>query len=180
MRTFSKYETWGAYHWIWALRYKNHWYNMMLRFNLESLPNAGSILDIGCGDGLACALLKEKGLDVVGFDNNKAAIEMARILIRGVKTELTSIEDIKLDRNYDYFLAQNVIEHFKDPQPLIDLFNKHCDKFMILSTDIPSERLGILDSHYYSLEELTNLFKPHTVEKLYQFRTTYGVKITKQ
>lgn len=180
IKVFDKYENWGAYHWIWALRNDSHWYNRMLKHNLKELPDSGSVLDVGCGDGLTCALLKDKGLEVVGFDSSKEAVDMARLLVKGVKIELAGVEDIKLDRHYDYFLAQNVIEHLKDIRPLVDLFNKFCDRFMIVSTDIPVKHLGKFEYHSYSFEELADLFKPSKPEKLYQFRKVYGVKISKQ
>jgi|WetSurMetagenome_2_1015567.scaffolds.fasta_scaffold390532_2 2-polyprenyl-3-methyl-5-hydroxy-6-metoxy-1,4-benzoquinol methylase len=178
-KIFDKYKKMGAYHWDWALRGDNHWYNKMVRLNLGEFPSTGSVLDIGCGDGVTCKLLKDKGLEVVGIDSDEDAVTLARSRVLGVKIELASIEDIKLDRNYDYFLAQDSVEHFEKIEPLIDLFTKHCDKFMILSTDITGYKLGKYEYRYYSLEDLIELFKPFKVEKLYQFRKVYGVKISK-
>ncbi|MCX6701996.1 MAG: class I SAM-dependent methyltransferase [Candidatus Zambryskibacteria bacterium] len=179
IKIFDKYEKWGAYHWNWIGRGSEHWYNKMVALNLNEFPPTGSVLDIGCGDGVTCKLLKDKGLEVTGFDSNEDAVNFAKSRVDGVKIELSSIEDITLNRNYDYFLAQDSIEHFENITPLVDLFIKHCDKFMIISTDITGYELGKYEYHNYSLEELVELFKPFKVDKLYQFRKVYGVKISK-
>jgi 2-polyprenyl-3-methyl-5-hydroxy-6-metoxy-1,4-benzoquinol methylase len=179
VKVFDKYKKWGAYHWSWIARGSEHWYNKMVALNLNEFPSVGSVLDIGCGDGVTCKLLKDKGLEVVGFDSDEDAVNLARSLVGGVEIKLASIGNITLDRNYDYFLAQDSIEHFENIKPLVDLFTKYCNKFMIISTDIPVQKLGKYEYHSYSFEELVDLFKPFKVEKLYQFRKVYGVKISK-
>ena len=179
IKVFDKYKKWGAYHWDWVLKGDRHWYNRMVALNLNEFPSTGSVLDIGCGDGVTCKLLKDKGLEVMGFDSDEDAVNIARSRVEGVPIELSSIEDMTLNRNFDYFLAQDSIEHFENIAPLVDLFIKHCNKFMIISTDITGYPLGRYEYHAYSFEELANLFKPFKVEKLYQFRKVYGVKISK-
>lgn len=77
MQEFNKYEKMGAYHWQWYAA--NHTgYKDLVDLALEILPQQGTILDVGCGDGLTSFKLFEKGLSVVGIDTNEYAIRLAR------------------------------------------------------------------------------------------------------
>lgn len=77
MKTFDKYEKLGAYHWEWYTI--NHTgYKDLVDLALKFLPNKGSILDAGCGDGLTSFKLFEKGLSVLGIEINPVAINQAR------------------------------------------------------------------------------------------------------
>lgn len=174
----SRYKNQGAYHWIWALRGKTHWYGKMVHRNIEQFTERGSVLDIGCGDGLVSAMLYDRGFVVEGVDSNPLATKMAEIATRGIKFYCKDIAKFKPKQTYDYLICQNCIEHIKDPVVIVDLFNNYCNRFMILSTDLPG-KLGQDDYYHYSFGELVELFKPYTVEKLYEFRSTYGVKISK-
>jgi 2-polyprenyl-3-methyl-5-hydroxy-6-metoxy-1,4-benzoquinol methylase len=75
-KEFDKYEKRGAYHWEWYLTNK-HTYRDNVSFVLEHLPETGSVLDIGGGDGLISYKLFEKGLDVLCVDYSAVGIALA-------------------------------------------------------------------------------------------------------
>jgi 2-polyprenyl-3-methyl-5-hydroxy-6-metoxy-1,4-benzoquinol methylase len=151
----------------------------MVDLNIKELPNEGSVLDVGCGDGYVCSLLKKRGLYVEGFDNSVIAVKLAQELLPDVKIHLADVETISLDRHFDYFIAQNVIEHLNKPESLVKLFEDYCDKYMILATDIPEGKVGKYEYYSFSFEDICRIFGEFKVEKLYGFRKVYGVRISK-
>ena len=78
---FDKYEKHGAYHWNW---YDNNHtgYRDLVDLAISYFPTRGSVLDVGCGDGLISYRLFEKGLKVLGIDTNAHAIQLANTVCR--------------------------------------------------------------------------------------------------
>lgn len=73
---FDKYEKRGAYHWDWYER-NQFQYKDRVHLVLAHLPTAGSVIDIGGGDGLLSYLLFKNGLDVTCVDENAYSIQLA-------------------------------------------------------------------------------------------------------
>ena len=177
IKEFDKYDMWGPYHWLWGSR-KRHWYNRMIEFSLSHLTDKGSILDIGCGDGYVSAILKDKGFKVEGVDSNAKAISLAKTLLQDVNFYLTNIEELNIDKKYDYLYAQNVIEHMQDYKKIREVFERYCDKYMILITDMKG-KLGRYEYSNVTFEDLKELFKEYKVELLFEYRKAYAVRISK-
>ena len=89
---YDKYELFGAYHWrhyptgvlrqIWRWDpYKRAHHRIMLRLlraRLGAAPIEGSILEVGCGDGVVTHLLTSLGYTVVGLDLERRALHLGR------------------------------------------------------------------------------------------------------
>lgn len=73
---------------------------------LDSLPlrPGASILDIGCGPGLACAYFKERGLNPTGVDNWPNIFQYSDIEFAPDLKELAG-------RQFDYVMSSHVLEH---------------------------------------------------------------------
>lgn len=170
---FKKYNELGAYHWDDDYF---EWYGELIKKVPKLFPKTGSILDVGCGDGRMSHELNKRGLEVIGFDGEEEAIRLAEQKVKEVKFIYSDIKDFKLNRNFDYFLAQDVIEHLKEPQYLVDLFNNYCNKYMILTTDYKHYNLRIYDYNHFDILDLEKLFKTK-VELLFELSDVYGVKI---
>lgn len=89
----------------------------------------GTILDIGCSEGILPILLGRKGINVIGVDINPDSIEYARNLLAkekpSVSDYVTFICDdfIKSDwstNKYDTVIIGEIIEHFSNPEIIID------------------------------------------------------------
>lgn len=76
-REFDKYEQRGAYHWVWYAE-NRHQYRDLVNRSMSYLQPPGSVVDVGCGDGLCAFELYKRGFEVHGIDTSKAAIAMAR------------------------------------------------------------------------------------------------------
>ncbi len=78
---FDKYAERGAFHWT---AYAEHEAfrqraDFLVRLAADVIGSAeGEVADIGCGDGLFAAKLAERGVAVVGVDNDRPAIVVAR------------------------------------------------------------------------------------------------------
>lgn len=79
-------------------------------------PQRGErILDMGCGTGEFCYILKRNyGVTPVGIDINKKAIELASSSYPDISFKSISVDDIE-DGNYDAVTMIEVIEHLPDP-----------------------------------------------------------------
>lgn len=79
-----------------------------------------NVLDFGCGMGnTALWLAREMGAKVDGFDLDPNHIMVARELnrkfsIQGVSFELRNIIESPIDKQYDFIMLNDVIEHIKE------------------------------------------------------------------
>lgn len=80
-KQFNKYEQRGAYHWGWYTANRFSYKDKLHMIRLH-LPQKGTALDIGGGDGVLSYLLFEHGLNVVCVDSNIRAIELGDLMVR--------------------------------------------------------------------------------------------------
>jgi tellurite methyltransferase len=75
---------------FWEETYKIKYFNTLgtpsqeLIDLIPNLPQGGSVLDVGCGDGRNCVFMAEQGFNVDAFDISKNAISK----IEGLCNEL--------------------------------------------------------------------------------------------
>jgi len=96
---------------------------------LQSLVNAGKILDIGCGYGFFVDLLAQSNYDPVGIDVSAARIELAKTHLKGnfLRGWIDDQEFIKA--NQEQFSAVtlfHVLEHIRNPTK----FLQQCFEFV--------------------------------------------------
>lgn len=98
-----------------------------------SFIEKGSLLDVGCGDGLFLKMLGDKGVMAEGLDPSPVALERAKN--EGVKVTTGNL-DSKLpfpDRSFDYVSALDVLEHLYNPEQLIFEMKRVARKSVIIS-----------------------------------------------
>ena len=67
---------------------------------LESIPNSGRILDVGCGAGRDLKHFADIGFEAVGIDPSEKLAAMASEF-SGCKVLVSSIQDFRVDREFD-------------------------------------------------------------------------------
>jgi 2-polyprenyl-3-methyl-5-hydroxy-6-metoxy-1,4-benzoquinol methylase len=82
------------------------------------------VLDVGCGNGFTAGLLLENGCDVVGIDNSRDGIEIARDTYPQGRFEILSAETDNLlsvlnCEPFDLVVSTEVIEHVYDPHAFV-------------------------------------------------------------
>lgn len=101
-------------------RFQNSQWQKLKEFSFSKksvleLIEKGTVLDIGCGDGMLLEYLKDKGFDCFGIDISSEAIRIAKS--RGVDCEQADITD-KLrfeDSSFDNVILTDVLEHLFQP-----------------------------------------------------------------
>ena len=93
---FIKYDIGGAYHWKWYL-VNFEGYRDFTNTPVDLIPDAGRLLDVGCGDGLVSYLFFRSGFNVVGIDTSETGIQLAKIVCdKALKESLgTEVEDLQ-------------------------------------------------------------------------------------
>jgi ubiquinone/menaquinone biosynthesis C-methylase UbiE len=94
----------------------SQFYNEMLEmpttFKVLGNVRGKKILDLGCGPGRYAKLLSERGAKVVGLDNSKHSLEIARTQAPNVKFILGDVEKLPFKSGeFDIVLATLVIGH---------------------------------------------------------------------
>lgn len=104
LRFMSPPEARGAMH-----RFLAHWF-----------PEAGDLLDVGCGSGELVAFAAERGLRAFGIDHDEANVRQARERGLDVLAGDVLLPPIDVDRHYDVITMEHLIEHFQ-PNDATDL-----------------------------------------------------------
>ena len=97
--------------------YRGRWndiYQNILEIK-KNLPNKTSILDIGCGWGLALEFFKKKGMLCYGFDPSIEAVEYANKNKLNVKHAGIKNMDVFEGKKFNIITMLNVLEHLSDP-----------------------------------------------------------------
>lgn len=180
---YTKYDTQGACHWNEYARKRN--YKDIVDSSLLPFKGVkkGTLIDIGCGDGVSSCFLAKMGFEVTGVEIEPLGIKYAKEMCKEkVNWICEDAEHIStLDAEFDYLYSMNTIEHLKKPEIMVDLMKK-VKKFGIIVTDDSEVSKKGNDFHEkeFNREEFKELFKDFKLEEIpmkwYKF---FGYKITK-
>lgn len=178
MQDYDKYDQ-GDIHWQW---YNNSpWYFKLVNESIEPFKDVelGTLVDIGCGDGLPLSLLHELGFKCYGVDPQYDGIDLA--LDHGVSAEyFVERAERFADRNlkFDYLYSLNTIEHMDDPQALVEIM-KNVRNFGVVITDDGSkvDQVNRYHNVEFTRESFAKLFREFKIEWLQLTGDFIGAKI---
>ena len=108
---FTKYEKYGPYHWYFyeqGTKYKGH-VDRIVEWVKEKY-----LLDIGAGDGLISAKLRDAGHEVTSIDDEPSAVKCAQD--RGVNViQMDARHLLFQPDSFEAVLMIDVLEHFEKP-----------------------------------------------------------------
>jgi len=167
----DKYEKLGAYHWRdYAMGHPKFFSNTMEAFYRGhanyivrdfNKRKKGTVLDVGCGDGLITCMLRWSGWDIKGIDISEKGIELANMKCPTVEFELKDI--FKEKGKFDYILASEIIEHLPNPDEFLEkIKNLFTKEAMITTPDrVFHEKPDPYHFIEYNKQEFANLLKKH-------------------
>jgi len=171
MIPYDKYRKLGDVHWKWYMG-DNIGYRCLIDDSLKYFSGwhiKGTVMDIGCGDGVSSYILANKGLYVSGIDPDEIAINIATAKLKYLKFigHCKKLEDfLKEDYNeYDYLYSVNTIEHIEDPSLFVEAM-KRVKNFGVVVTD---NSLGMKHKYHnieFTIESLKELFKDYQTEEI--------------
>ncbi|MFH1391980.1 MAG: class I SAM-dependent methyltransferase [Candidatus Diapherotrites archaeon] len=148
-----------------------HWWFVSKRQLLIDLVPKGtkSIFEIGAGTGNTLEAFMLKGYSVEGLDINKIAVNESKK--KNVLVYLSSLENFKPQKKYDFIVMSEILEHIKDDAGAIKKAKKIMKKNSRLLLTIPAfkilfsahDRIG---HHYrrYEKKEILKLLKKEGFE----------------
>jgi len=161
---------------------------------IESVPEeASTILDVGCGAGNNASILADKGCQVDGITLSEKEAESASRYCRQVylhDLEEGLPQEVVSD-TYDCVICSHVIEHLRDPDPLLQDTKEALEKsgrlvvalpnivfyknrFKLLFGKFEYESGGLMDNtHYkwYTYKSSQHLLEGHGYEKVSAYAT---------
>jgi ubiquinone/menaquinone biosynthesis C-methylase UbiE len=95
-----------------------HYY--MHEWTIKQTVKDSKVLDVGCGDGALCYLLKKQGRVPFGVDVSKESIKGAKNNVPGVMFKQMYAEKLEFgDNSFDYVCSNQMLEHLKEPEEVI-------------------------------------------------------------
>lgn len=90
----------------------------------QSVPAGGTVLDVGCGNGVISRHLGKQGFNVFGIDVSEKTILQAKAMtsLPNVQFKVISAEQLVADgKKYDAVICSEVLEHLKQPSLLLNV-----------------------------------------------------------
>ncbi len=116
-----------------------------LKFIIKQLQQGstgGTVLDVGCGNGIMSRAIAQHGYQVLGIDISAKAIEKARVVDQdNVRFQVMNADELVADGStYDAVICSEVLEHLSDPSSLLTtLYSLLTDQGVLIVT-VPNGR----------------------------------------
>ena len=144
------------------------------------MPPGSRVLDLGAADGSVARALKKRGCTVWGIEQDERAAEAAsQVCDRVIVADLEAKEAFEAlgSETFDVVLALDVLEHLRDPAPVLKRAASHLTPKGIAVVSIPNVthgalRLSLLEGRFNYTEQglldRTHLrfFDRHAAERL--------------
>lgn len=121
-------DLWGRHPDLWAkhLESKQRRWHEATMDALEPLANV-TLLDVGCGSGLALTIAAEKGATIFGIDASEGLLDVARDRLPDADLRVGEIEALPFDSDtFDRVCSFNVIQYVDAPGVAADELARVC------------------------------------------------------
>jgi SAM-dependent methyltransferase len=119
---------------------------------VEQHVRPGRILDVGCASGLFLRHALESGWDVTGVEpSEKLYAEACRNLGGRGEVQCTTLEDARLERDFDAITLWDVLEHVPDPKGFLCVCRallRHGGYLFLNVPDLDSVEARVLGHHW--------------------------------
>jgi methionine biosynthesis protein MetW len=107
-------------------------------FISKRIHSKSTILDIGCGDGTIINYLSKnnKPKEIIGIDISKKAVMYVKSRgYKAFKIDVSSNQftDFLKEKDFDYIIITEVLEHIQEPEKLITSIKNHFTKSVFVS-----------------------------------------------
>lgn len=103
------------------LNWFDGWFRFINHYVKISQSAKSRVLELGCGVGVFCRVLYDKGFNVTGTEISDFALEKAKQANPGIHFQKLDIEkEISLAGKFDYIFAFEVMEHLPNPVKALD------------------------------------------------------------
>lgn len=144
---------------------------------VKLFASPGAAFEIGCGDGLMLAMLRQRGWRVSGSERTESAAHIARQQY-GLEIVAGGLESMDPSRRFDLVLLNQVLEHLADPAATVSMLASRLEPDGKLIVGVPNlaswqARFGgatwfHLDAprhlYHFSLPSLTKLMRDHGLD----------------
>lgn len=107
----------------------------------NNIPKNGTVLDVGCGNGLITRSMGKAGYAVKGIDISDKAIAKAKAdnTLPNVSFDVVSAEELAVSSvQYDAVLCSEVLEHLQDPGSLLKVLYRSLKDNGTLIVTVPN------------------------------------------
>lgn len=99
-------------------------------FNL--IPQNSVVLDVGCGNSLLPLKLKENDCSVSIMDISSTVVkEFSNRGVDSILFDLSNINEISIDRKFDFIILSEVLEHTTNPEEILNKLKENTKYFII-------------------------------------------------
>lgn len=161
-KRYDKYSQ-GDIHWQWYHNLPS--YYQLVNESIAPFKNIpiGTVVDVGCGDGLPLSFLDQLGFKCYGVEPEMDGINLA--VAHNVTAEFfveRAEEFANRDLGFDYLFCLDTIEHLEHPEVMVKIM-KRIRKFGIIITDWAGTHEEKDSSRYHNIE-----FTPETFAELFR------------
>lgn len=123
-------------------------------FLINLIPKNSYVLDIGCGRGHIVNRLIDKTTNIIGIDNDKYSIEIAKKSILNTPIQFFCVDVFKYlkeneDKKFNVIILSHILEHLDNPNKF--LFNL-ADKADYLYVEVPDIEATYLNIYRETLK----------------------------
>jgi ubiquinone/menaquinone biosynthesis C-methylase UbiE len=110
-----------------------------------------TVLDVAGGVGILADIIQRKGNQVFNIDISDLALKKSKELNPKVNVMVSDVPPIPFENDaFDVVIATEIVEHYKEPEKLIEELKRVSNKRVIISVpDYSAEKDGNL--HHYTL-----------------------------